>query len=142
MQQIHSGSPMSEQGLQQPAVDPIMVLASLLGPGILKSLMSKEVGAGASSLVNKALTGIRQELDVMPSGIKTGDPHALFAYNDAFGPGNTERSLYNIFGDPKNSKFGQGKMGWGSSVTEDILKKNGIPITGRQAESMKYTPVR
>ena len=63
-------------------------------------------------------------------GAKTGDPHALFAYEDTFGPGMTKRALYNIFGDVNHPAIKQ--AGWGSSVPADVLKKFGIPITGKQ----------
>lgn len=64
-------------------------------------------------------------------GSKTGDPHALFAYKDQFGPGGSERSVYNVFGDPNHPAIK--KVGWGSSVPEDMLKAANIPITGQQA---------
>jgi hypothetical protein len=80
------------------------------------------------------------ELPVMPPGTKTGDPHALFAYNDKFGPGGSERSIYNVFGDPANPATQ--KVGWGSSVTPDALEQAGIKVTGREARSVgKWEPV-
>lgn len=74
-------------------------------------------------------------------GAKTGDPHALFAYNDNFGPGGTPRPIYNVFGDPEHPAIKA--VGHASSVTPDVLEKNGIPITGQQPGAVaKYgTPV-
>lgn len=71
------------------------------------------------------------KLPVIPGGAKTGDPHALFAYEDMFGPGMTKREIYNIFGDPAHPAIQ--KAGWGSSLSLEDLKKFGIPITGREA---------
>lgn len=71
-----------------------------------------------------------ENLPVVPKGSKTGDPHALFAYHDDFGPNMSKRAIYNLFGDPANPALKQ--AGWGSSVSEDVLKKYGIPITGKE----------
>lgn len=68
------------------------------------------------------------QLPVVDAGAKTGDPHALFAYNDQFGPGGTERPVYNVFGDPNHPTIKA--KGWGSSIPKDAL--GGIPIVGRQ----------
>lgn len=82
-----------------------------------------------------------KDLPVTQPGSKTGEPHALFAYNDDFGPGNTKRSLYNIFGDPGNPRLTQAG-GYGSSVTKDILDKAGIPVVGREPRSVgKWDPI-
>lgn len=70
-------------------------------------------------------------LPAIAGGAKTGDPHALFAYHDDFGPGMTKRALYNVFGDPSHEAIQ--KAGWGSSVTAEMLKKFGIPIVGKEA---------
>lgn len=78
-------------------------------------------------------------LPVMEPGSKTGDPHALFAYNDKFGPGGTERSLYNVFGDPEHPTLKQ--RGWGSSISAEDAQKAGIPITGRQPNSTQWKPI-
>lgn len=79
-------------------------------------------------------------LEVVEPGSKKGDPHALFAYNDDFGPNGTKRSLYNVFGDPSHPAIQA--RGWGSSVDADALKNAGIPITGRQPTSLQYTPIQ
>lgn len=82
-----------------------------------------------------------KDLPVMQPGSKVGEPHALFAYNDEYGPGNTQRSLYNIFGDPGNPRVTQAG-GYGSSVTKDILDKAGIPVVGREPRSVgKWEPI-
>jgi hypothetical protein len=80
-------------------------------------------------------------LPVMEPGAKTGAPHALFAYNDNFGPGGAKRSLYNVFGDPEHPAV-KG-IGHGSSVPQADLEKAGIPITGREPKSVgKYEPIQ
>lgn len=90
--------------------------------------------------VPPAATSLK-DLPVVQPGIKTGDPHALFAYNDEFGPGKTPRSLYNIFGDPGHPRLTQAG-GYGSSVTKDILDKAGIPVVGRDPRSVgKWEPI-
>lgn len=82
-----------------------------------------------------------KDLPVVQPGAKTGEPHALFAYNDDFGPGRTTRSIYNMYGDPGNPRLTQAG-GYGSSVTKDILDKAGIPITGREPRSIgKWEPI-
>lgn len=73
-------------------------------------------------------------LPVVEPGAKTGEPHALFAYNDNFGEGGAPRSIYNVFGDPEHPAIKA--VGYGSSVTPDVLEKNGIPITGREPRSV------
>jgi len=93
--------------------------------------VEEEAAAGAT----KAGT----ELPIIPPGSKTGDPHALFAFNDKFGPEGAERSVYNVFGDPEHPAIKS--TGWGSSVAKDKLDEAGIPITGRQPGSEKYTPI-
>lgn len=80
-------------------------------------------------------------LPVMQPGSKTGEPHALFAYNDQYGPGGTTRSVYNIFGDPANPRLTQAG-GYGSSVSKDILDQAGIPVIGREPRSVgKWEPI-
>ena len=82
-----------------------------------------------------------KDLPVMQPGVKTGEPHALFAYNDQFGPGNTPRSIYNMYGDPGHPLINQAG-GYGSSVTKEILDKAGIPIVGREPRSVgKWEPI-
>lgn len=78
-------------------------------------------------------------LAVIQPGSKTGDPHALFAYNDDFGPNMSKRSIYNVFGDPENPKVKT--AGWGSSLTKADIDKFGIPITGREPRSAQFEPL-
>lgn len=135
-----AGSPaeFDSQGLEQPAIDPIMLLAGLAGPALMRA------GTGAvSSMARFAPRQLASEagaifpegtapelLPAIAKGSKMGDPHALFAYSDEFGPGMTKRALFNIFGDPEHPALKA--AGWGSSVTAEMLKKFGIPITGKQ----------
>lgn len=79
-----------------------------------------------------------ENLPVIPPGAKTGDPHALFAYKDNFGPGMTEREIYNVFGDPAHPAIQA--AGHGSSVTKDVLEKLGIPVIGKEAPRSFYQP--
>jgi hypothetical protein len=78
-------------------------------------------------------------LPIVEPGAKTGDPHALFAYNDKFGPGGADRSVYNVFGDPEHPNLKA--RGWGSSVPAEDLEAAGIPITGRQPNSTNFEPL-
>lgn len=78
-------------------------------------------------------------LPVMQPGTKTGEPHALFAYNDDFGPGGSKRSIYNVFGDPDHPAVKD--IGFGSSVTKADLDKAGIPIVGREPRSTAWEPI-
>lgn len=71
-----------------------------------------------------------ESLPSVPKGAKTGDPHALYAYSDNFGPDMSKRDIYNVFGDPSSPALQQ--AGWGSSLPADALQKFGIPITGKQ----------
>lgn len=94
--------------------------------------------------INLALSKIQggnttNELPVIQPGAKEGDPHALFAYNDNFGPNSTPRSLYNVFGDPNHPDIQA--RGWGSSISAEDAQKAGIPITGRQPNSTQYQPI-
>lgn len=89
--------------------------------------------AGAAEKLAQAVpisTPEDKALPVVEPGSKTGDAHALFAYNDKFGPGGTPRAIYNVFGDPEDPAVQA--IGHGSSVTKDVLDKNGVPITGQQ----------
>lgn len=79
--------------------------------------------------VNKGVT----DLPVVAEGAKTGDPHAVYAYDDDFGPNGSKRSIYNVFGDPENPAVKQ--RGWGSSVPLDDLDKAGIPVVGKRPGS-------
>ena len=82
-----------------------------------------------------------KDLPVMEPGTKTGPPHALFAYNDTFGPNGEPRSIYNVFGDPGHPDI-HAVGGYGTSVPKDILDKAGIPIVGREPRSVgKWEPL-
>lgn len=81
---------------------------------------------------------VSERLPIQQPGLKTGEPHALFAYNDDFGPDGSKRAIYNVFGDPENPAVKA--RGWGSSVTREDLEKAGIPITGREPRAAKYDP--
>lgn len=108
-------------------------MAGNAGAKIAQALIGRAVpalqGLGESGAIFPEGTS-PDALPVMARGAKTGDPHALFAYHDNFGPGMSKRALYNVFGDP--SQEAVKGAGWGSSVTEDVLKKFGIPIVGKE----------
>lgn len=77
------------------------------------------------------------DVNAMPVFERTnqGPAHALFTYEDNFGPGGAKRRMYNLFGDPGDPKLayeGGGNGFWGSTVSEDFLKQRGIPIKGRE----------
>ena len=78
-----------------------------------------------------------KDLPIVQPGAKTGAPHALFAYNDEFGPEGAPRSVYNIYGDPSHPSIKS--AGWGSSVAKEKL--GDIPITGREPRSTAYEPI-
>lgn len=104
-----------------------------LGAGIVSALAKQGLpmaqGLGeAGSVFPESVPP--EELPVVAPNSKTGDPHALFAYKDNFGPGMTERKIYNVFGDPAHPAIKE--AGWGSSLGESDLKKFGIPITGKE----------
>lgn len=103
-----------------------------LGGGIVQALAQKGLpalqGLGQAGAVFPEGEGAA--LPEIESGSKAGDPHALYAYQDNFGPDGSARDIYNVFGDPSHPAIKQ--VGWGSSVTKDILDKAGIPITGVQ----------
>ncbi len=116
---------MWEPGLEQPDIDPILALTGGLtaaGPKLAKLFASRGLRPAAKMAL--------ETLPEIQSGAKVGDPHALFAFKDNFGPKMAERELFNVYGDPANPLFK--KVGWGSSVTKDILDKAGIPVTGKQ----------
>lgn len=103
-------------------------------------MMWRGATAGAPAAAEAAPeTGAASELPVVQPGAKTGEPHALFAYNDDFGPGGAKRSLYNVFGDPEHPVIKA--RGWGSSVSAEDAKAAGIPITGRQPNSGAHQPI-
>lgn len=134
--EVLAGSPAAfdSQGLQAPAFDPIMMAASMGGPALARVLsgvgkMSPMALASEAGAIFPEGTA-SEALPVVARGAKTGDPHALYAYSDNFGPEMAKRDLYNIFGDPTHPAVQQ--AGWGSSVTGDVLKKFGIPIVGKE----------
>jgi len=80
------------------------------------------------------------ELPVIQPGSKTGEPHALFSFNDDFGPEGAKRSQYTVFGDPSNPVIQ--KVGYGSTVGKDVLEEAGIPVTGREPRTVgKWEPL-
>ena len=82
-----------------------------------------------------------KDLPVMQPGVKTGPPHALFAYNDTFGKDGTPRSIYNVYGDPGDPLV-HSVGGYGTSVPKDILDQAGIPVVGREPRSVgKWEPL-
>lgn len=131
---------------ERPISTPLGVAGTVsMGAGLLEGGIGAAPEAAAVEDIPKlsvpeAPPAAPAELPVVQPGMKTGDPHALFAYNDKFGPEGSERSLYNIFGDPEHPAI-KPAGGWGSSVPEETLKANNIPITGRQPNSTKYEPI-
>lgn len=132
---------MSEPGLEQPPEMKILAAlnqvaggygAGKLGSGIIEALAQKGLpalqGMGQAGAIFPEEAGAA--LPEVESGAKVGEPHALFAYKDNYGPGGSSRDIYNVFGDPGNPAVQ--KVGWGSSVTKDMLDKAGIPIKGVQ----------
>lgn len=97
--------------------------------GIVRDALDRSVAGAATEHV----------LPVVQPGSKTGEPHALFAYNDKWGPGGADRSVYNVFGDPNHPAIQS--RGFGSSVTKADLDTAGIPVTGREPTSAKYNPI-
>lgn len=130
-----AGSPAAfdSQGLETPPEVTQAIMAMLMPP---LATGARQVMAGAPGRLASEAGAVFPEgtapeiLPAITKGAKTGDPHALFAYEDSFGPGMTKRKLFNIFGDPSHPAIQ--KAGWGSSVTADTLAKYGIPITGKQ----------
>ncbi len=113
---------------EHPVQQTLNVLGAAEG---LKGMMSPKMEVAGA---------VKEGLPVIEPGAKTGAPHALFAYNDEFGPGGQPRSVYNVFGDPEHPAIKQ--IGHGSSVSKDMLDKAGIPITGREPKSVgKYEPL-
>lgn len=112
-----------------------MMLSSAAGPAMARALSG--MASSAPRILANEMGAIFPEntaADALPSvasGSKTGDPHALFAYEDMFGPGMTKRKIFNVFGDPAHPVFQ--KTGWGSSLPLEDLKQYGIPIIGKQA---------
>jgi hypothetical protein len=124
--QILAGSPAAfdSHGLQTPPEVTQAIMAMLMGPGAVAGA-SEEAPAASAALETSPET-----LPAIPAGAKAGDPHALFAYKDNWGPDMTERNIYNVFGDVTHPAIQ--KVGWGSSVPEEVLQQHGIPIIGRQ----------
>lgn len=105
-----------------------------------KGVAAANLGEEAANLGKSAVEAAPKAsaLEEIAAGSKTGDPHALFAYTDKFGPGGAERNVYNVFGDPEHPAIKE--RGWGSSVSKEDLDAAGIPITGKQAGS-KFNPI-
>lgn len=101
---------------------------------------SKMLGAGEAGAFFPQTQQSLSELPVMQPGSRTGDPHALFAYNDNFGPNGSTRAIYNVYGDPAHPAIQA--RGWGSSVSAQDLQKAGIPIIGRQPNAVGVSPAQ
>lgn len=113
---------------------------------IAKELSTKyETGgsySGEAGGVKKALEDIKRlsgevspDLPVVDPKTITGEPKALFAYNqpDLAGRGGPETSMYKVLGNHPNS---------GSQMTLSQLKEAGIPVIGREARSVgKWEPL-
>jgi len=137
------GGQPGEPGLESPTGQRMLENAGIaaggyglgnVGASLLAAMAQKGVpmmqGLGeAGAIFPKSVAP--ETLPEIASGAKTGDPHALFAYFDDFGPGGAKRPVYNIFGDPAHPAVQ--KAGWGSSVPADVLEEFQIPIVGRQA---------
>lgn len=83
-------------------------------------------------------TGEQSGMPEVAPGSKTGEAHALYAYDDDFGPNGTKRKIYNVFGDPNDPKVKA--VGHGSSVPEDVLQKHGIKIVGKEKRNLFKKP--
>ena len=107
-----------------------------LGLGLIPPAGELAKGAETATAAQEAETAANEakaagaSLPEMAPGATTGEPHALFAYNDKMGPEGSSRAIYNVFGDPEHPAVKT--VGHGSSVPIDVLEKNGIPITGQQ----------
>lgn len=102
----------------------------------------------ASGIVRQALdnsvdaAGNAKSLPVVAEEALTGEPHALFAYNDQFLPTDKPVSKYQLFGDPNHPLFTSGKFTRKSQATAEQLKAAGVPITGRTPRSVgKWEPL-
>lgn len=95
----------------------------------------------ASGIVRDALdkgvivAGAEKDIPIVDPGTVSGNPQALFDYNDTFGPGGTERSLYTVFGDKKMLPAGN------TTQPLSYFQERNIPISGRTPRSSKYTPL-
>lgn len=138
------GGQAGEQGLVSPPGQQMLEKLAQVAGGYGAGNMGASLAAALAGHAIPAMQGLGEagaifpegtppeSLPVMQPGSKTGDPHALFAYHDNFGPNLTKREVYNIFGDPENALIKQAG-GHGSSVPKEILEKVGIPIVGREA---------
>ncbi len=139
---------MSEPGLEQPPEMKALAALNSVGQGystgqmgatIAKILAAKAVPAlsklGEAGAIFPEAGRDVESLPLMESGAKQGDPHALYAYKDNFGPNMTERKIFNVFGDPAHPAIK--KVGWGSSVPEEVLQQAGIPIVGKQIPKLR-----
>lgn len=115
-----------EFGYEHPVQQGLNVLGLGLGVkgaiGKLGGVAALEKGAGRTPIA---------DLPEVPSGSKTGDPHALFAYTEKepLGPGMPLEDKYQIFGDPEHPTIK--KHGWSTQMTPEQLDKAGIPIVGK-----------
>lgn len=138
------GGQAGEPGLQDPPEQQILERLGMVANGYGAGNLGGSLAGALAQKAGPALEGLGEagaifpegtppsELPEIAPGSKTGDPHALFAYQDDFGPGMTKRDIYNVFGDPTSEAVK--KVGFGSSVPADVLKKLGIPIIGKQAK--------
>lgn len=128
-----SPAPMDSLGLETPP-EVNALIASLLMPPVAGAIRGAAASAPARLASDAGAifpeTSAPELLPAIAKGAKTGDPHALFAYNDNFGPEFSKRAIYNIYGDPAHPALQA--AGWGSSLPVEALKKFGIPIVGKQ----------
>ena len=120
---------MDEQALERPAEMKFLAALNTIAQGYGLGRLGGGMAGALSGKTIPAQSGILPELS---AGSKEGPPHALWAYKDMFGPGQTERDIFNVFGNPAHPSIQ--KIGWGSSVSKDVLEKAGIPVIGRQAK--------
>lgn len=126
-----AGSPAAfdSQGLQTPPEVTQAIMAMLMPAAVAPRLMARGSASRAP-----AMAMADDALPIVAEGARTGNPHAIYAYSDDFGPEFTKRSIYNVFGDPSHPLIKQ--AGWGSSLPAETIKKFGIPITGRRAQEI------
>jgi hypothetical protein len=99
-------------------------------PEVVADAAAPVMEAPAAASADIVADAARPRLPIVAPGSKEGAPHAVFAYNDDYGPNNTTRAIYNVFGDPTNPAVQ--KVGWGSSVSRADIDAAGIPIVGRE----------
>lgn len=78
------------------------------------------------------------DLPVVQQGATTGDPHALFAYNDQVSPDIAAQSKYQVWGDKSRPVFKDngGTLTHGSQATIGELQDAGVPVVGRTQRSI------